>query len=567
MSRSELPAHLRKYVVEQNYERYTPIDQAVWRYILRQLVNYLSEHAHESYLEGLQKTGISIEEIPHIEKMSQKLEEFGWKALPVSGFIPPAAFMEFQSLGYLPIASDMRTIEHTMYTPAPDIVHEAAGHAPIISEPEYAAYLKDYAQVARKSILSHEDILLYEAIRDLSDIKEAPDSTDEKIQEAEKNLELAIKKMTFVSEASQLGRMNWWTAEYGLIGDINDPKIFGAGLLSSPGESQDCLSNSVKKLPLSVDCVNFSYDITEPQPQLFVAKDFQHLKDVLQEFAQTMSFTRGGIYGLEKAVQAQTVNTIELSSGIQISGPLGGFKVDSENSPIYLQFNGPTQLSYKDQQLLGHSVDYHSAGYGTAVGPLKKSLSQKLENMSQEDLKKKGIEVGRTCRLEFQSEVLVDGHLKDLVFKEGKLILMTFDQCKVTYKDEVLFDPSWGIYDLSIGESIPSVFGGAADREAYGETVDFIAKVIPLKEHTEEQKKLHQIYQDIRDLRQNPSATGISSLIERLNGFPNEWLARLEIYEILLEKKSDSSLQETYSTISKVLWIPKKTFKFILKMA
>ena len=152
-----LPPHLRKYVVEQHYEKYTPIDQAVWRYILRQLRAFLSVNAHECYLEGLDKTGIDVERIPNIDEVSAKLQKFGWRAYPVSGFIPPAAFMELQSLGVLPIASDMRTLEHLLYTPAPDIVHEAAGHAPILVHPEFAEYLRQYAQVAKKAIIRSEE--------------------------------------------------------------------------------------------------------------------------------------------------------------------------------------------------------------------------------------------------------------------------------------------------------------------------------------------------------------------------------------------------------------------------
>ncbi|MCX7977845.1 MAG: aromatic amino acid hydroxylase, partial [Bdellovibrionaceae bacterium] len=237
-----LPSHLKKYVVEQNYDRYTPVNHAVWRFILRQLKNYLSVRAHEAYEEGLAATGIEIERIPRIENISEKISKFGWRALPVSGFIPPAAFMEMQSLGILPIASDMRTLEHLLYTPAPDIVHEAAGHAPMLAHPEYSDYLRRYSQVAKKAIISREDLDLYEAIRRLSDCKENPDSTPEDIAAAEKHLESTVRAMTHVSEAGLLSRMNWWTAEYGLIGDLKNPKIYGAGLLSSVGESQSCLS-------------------------------------------------------------------------------------------------------------------------------------------------------------------------------------------------------------------------------------------------------------------------------------------------------------------------------------
>ncbi|MES3036411.1 MAG: phenylalanine 4-monooxygenase, partial [Bdellovibrionota bacterium] len=213
-----LPFHLRKYIVEQDDAKYSPIDHATWRFILRSLRNFHSSHAHPAYLKGLEDTGIEIDHIPSIRDISSKLEKFGWRALPVSGFIPPAAFMELQALNVLPIASDMRSIDHLLYTPAPDIVHEAAGHAPLLSHPEYANYLRQYAQVAKMSIISQEDLNLYEAIRELSDLKENPASTEEQILSAEKRLEQTSKGITDISEATQLGRMNWWTAEYGLIG-------------------------------------------------------------------------------------------------------------------------------------------------------------------------------------------------------------------------------------------------------------------------------------------------------------------------------------------------------------
>ena len=173
ISIDELPENLRAYVTEQNYDRYTPRDQAAWRYILRQSKNFFSEAAHPIYLEGLSKTGIPTNRIPRVEEMDKKLSAFGWGAICVKGFIPPAAFLEFQSRKLLPIAADMRTLEHIAYTPAPDIVHEAAGHAPIIADPDYSDYLTQYARLAKKAIYSDQDVNLYEAIRLLSDLKES----------------------------------------------------------------------------------------------------------------------------------------------------------------------------------------------------------------------------------------------------------------------------------------------------------------------------------------------------------------------------------------------------------
>ena len=66
----------------------------------------------------------------------------------------------------------MRSLEHLFYTPTPDIVHEAAGHSPMIADADYAEYLKYYGKIACKAISSSEDYDLYIAIRELSDIKE-----------------------------------------------------------------------------------------------------------------------------------------------------------------------------------------------------------------------------------------------------------------------------------------------------------------------------------------------------------------------------------------------------------
>jgi len=137
-----LPKHLHKFIVKQPYENYTAQNQAVWRYVMRVNIDFLSKVADKSYIEGLKKAGISEENIPKMEGMNRILKDIGWAAVSVDGFIPPNAFMEFQAYNVLVIASDIRTLEHIEYTPAPDIIHEAAGHAPIISNPEYAECMR-----------------------------------------------------------------------------------------------------------------------------------------------------------------------------------------------------------------------------------------------------------------------------------------------------------------------------------------------------------------------------------------------------------------------------------------
>ena len=119
---SNLPLHLRKYIVEQAYEKYTPVDHAVWRYVMRQNYSYLKNVAYYPYIPGLKKAGLTIEKIPSLQEINNALTAINWGAVTVDGFIPPAAFMEFQAYRVLVIAADIRQLEHIEYTSAPDII-------------------------------------------------------------------------------------------------------------------------------------------------------------------------------------------------------------------------------------------------------------------------------------------------------------------------------------------------------------------------------------------------------------------------------------------------------------
>src|SRR5436305_2965177 len=146
-----------------------------------------------------------------MEEMNEILGKIGWGAVGVDGFIPPAAFMEFQAYKVLVIACDMRQIHHIEYTPAPDIVHEAAGHAPIIVDREYSDYLQRFGEVGAKAMQSRKDFELYEAIRHLSILKELPNSDPKEIEEATKPVEFRQQNLGPASEIVLLSRLHRWT--------------------------------------------------------------------------------------------------------------------------------------------------------------------------------------------------------------------------------------------------------------------------------------------------------------------------------------------------------------------
>ncbi|HKY40968.1 MAG TPA: aromatic amino acid hydroxylase [Polyangiaceae bacterium] len=317
-----VPPHLRRLIVQQDYSRYTAIDQAVWRFVLLQTHARLKATAHPAYSEGLAQTGISVEHIPSIREMDEHLAPFGWGAVCVDGFIPPRAFQELQSLSILPIAADMRSAEHLVYTPAPDIIHEAAGHAPILPDPIYAQYLRRIGAAGARAFTLPDDTAVDRAIYALSEVKELPSATPEQVASAERALVAARAGVRRVSEASRLSRLYWWTAEYGLVGSPSDYKLYGAGLLSSLWESFACHEPQVEKPWLSVAAVEVDYDVTRPQPQLFVTPSFERLHDVLDEVVRGLASARGGEAALAEALAAQEIASIQLQGGLELYGRL-----------------------------------------------------------------------------------------------------------------------------------------------------------------------------------------------------------------------------------------------------
>jgi len=514
-----LPAYLRQYVTDQHYELYSKQDHAVWRFIMRQSKAYFRKHAHSKYVDGLKKTGIPVHRIPRIHEMDACLAEFGWGAVPVSGFIPPAAFLGFQAHSVLPIATQMRRVQNIAYTPAPDIVHEAAGHAPILADADYRAYLASYAEVAKKSILNEEDLQLYEAIRTLSDMKEDPSYTQEDIAKAEQSFEESKAAFLSVSEATKMSRMAWWTTEYGLLKEGGQLKIYGAGLLSSVGESQSCLGEDVEKRRLTKACVDQGYDITNHQPHLYVADSILHLHEVLDSFAEDLSYRRGGIYGLRLAQDSKLPATVVYGSGVALSGVVQSFSEDGS----HLVLSGTVQVG---------------------VG-----IVDSVEGA--------------------ESKVLTDLQLADVEFRQ---VSADFDVGGYESLGEGLFfkktEGSFGslVFFSSAESSLPvSVYGGPQDRESFGTQDVGQASTQPGVRHpmNDHELEVEEIYKDLREVRAQfltkdipKTELDLITFANRIMSVPQEWILVLELLELAtwsgvqldefaqLQKTTEESLAE-----------------------
>ena len=550
---ARLPEHLKQFIVPQNYEQYTAMDQAVWRFVMRKNTAFLKDVAHESYLGGLKKAGISIEAIPSIYGMGRILKEIGWAAVAVDGFIPPNAFMEFQANKVLVIASDIRQLEHIEYTPAPDIIHEASGHAPIIANPDYAEFLRRLGKIGARAILSKHDVALYEAVRKLSILKEAGVADKKKILDAEAAVKKLQEEECSLSEMAQVRNMQWWSVEYGLVGPLENPKIYGAGLLSSIGESAQCLGPGVKKLPYSLDVVNMSFDITRPQPQLYVAPDFAYLMEVLEAFADTLSVRTGGYKGLQKLINSESVGTIELNTGLQISGIFSRVILNENKEVVYFKTSGATALAYREKELIGHGVSYHKDGYSSPLGMLK-SVSLPLENMTAVDLKAYDFYDGKQLSFEFESGIKVKGvNITGMRNVAGKIMIIQLSNCTVTYKEEVLFRPEFGVFDMAIGNTVVSAFAGAADPCSFPNLYRASRTPSISKETNDKTLALCELAQRIRDLRASESFS--EKDLDNIFGIltqehPYNWLLPLEVLELSNSAKLKSCIKKHLSKLA-----------------
>ncbi len=281
--------------------------------------------------------------------------------------------MEFQAYKVLVIACDMRQIHHIEYTPAPDIVHEAAGHAPIIVDREYSDYLQRFGEVGAKAMQSKKDFELYEAIRHLSILKELPNSDPKEVEEATRNWSSSGRKISAnLGDGAALASalVDGGIRTHRHAGEAENLRRRIAfldrriGFLPRAEREEDSLLDRRGESP---------FDITTKQPQLFVCRDFQHLHDVLEEFASRMAFKSADSKASTKRSNARTSRPANIRPGLQVTGVFTEVLTDEDNKPIYLRTTGPSALAFQDKELEGHGRDYHKDGFGSPIGNWKQT--------------------------------------------------------------------------------------------------------------------------------------------------------------------------------------------------
>ena len=513
-----VPAHLRQFVAQQDYGAYDEIDQAVWRFILIQTQARLRDTAHPAYLRGLARTGIGLERIPRIEEMDARLREYGWGAVCVDGFIPPRAFQEFQALGIMTIAGEIRSYEHLAYTPAPDIVHESAGHAPIIPDPSYRHYLQRFGEIGARAFATPHDTEQYAAIYALSELKEDPSASDADIAAAQAKLADDSER---ISEAALLSRLHWWTVEYGLVGTPDDYRLYGAGLLSSLGESHFCHEPSVEKRVLSASCVEVGYDITKPQPHLYVAECFDQLSDVLDEVAAGLAQRRGDAYALDAALRSREVATLSLCSGLQLTGVVADVHSEAQNPDLAI-LNPGFAFARAGRHLPG-------AGPGERPGRCACVLLPHAAAAAQHEPGEIELRLGENLRLRGQlSHSRSSPHDRDAWFVLRGATLTRGDQPLV--KEDHL--------TVVTGGRLASAFAGPADPSFWPDSDFPQTRIPPRRPVPASYRALRGLYQQALELWKDPESPALAAGFERIaeqlrSDFPEDWLLRWNLLECL----------------------------------
>jgi monomeric phenylalanine-4-hydroxylase len=225
---------------------YDEREQNVWRVVANRLEEIQGRHASKLYLEAKKKLGISNDRIPQLSELSKKLGTLSnFRLAPIEGLVETRGFLSWLSYRTMLCTQYIRHHSRPEYTPEPDIVHEAMGHIPMFANRDFADFSSFIGAGAKIA-------------------------TDEQLEE--------------------LGRLYWFTVEFGLIEEDGENKAFGAGLLSSFGELENAYTDNVERRPFDLErVINTPYEYSDMQPILYVIPSYGYLKDVTRKYIESFS--------------------------------------------------------------------------------------------------------------------------------------------------------------------------------------------------------------------------------------------------------------------------------------
>jgi len=230
-----------RFLIEQNYESYTPEQHAVWAELVRRRRPQIDRHACRAYLEGYEILGLQDDELPNLRAVTARLKpRTGWSTTPVSGFLPSDAFFEMLAARMFPTTTWIRSRDSLAYTPEPDIFHDVFGHVPMHTHPVFANFLQHYGKVCAQ------------------------------IKDAE--------------TLERLGRLFWYTVEFGLIREAGEIKIYGSGVISSHGESTNVIEGGCRVRDFSLEEVLATpVKVDRIHSLLFAIDSFDEIYEAMHE--------------------------------------------------------------------------------------------------------------------------------------------------------------------------------------------------------------------------------------------------------------------------------------------
>ncbi|MFC5860923.1 phenylalanine 4-monooxygenase [Acidicapsa dinghuensis] len=239
--RTEVLSAAEPYIIRQDYTAYTQEQHAVWAELVERVYPELEKHAAREYLEGFQIIGLQRDCLPHLGSISARLEpRTGWNSTPVSGFLPAPAFFEMLASRRFPTTTWLRSRESMEYTPEPDIFHDVFGHVPMHAHAVFADFLEHYGRVC--AAISDSAVL------------------------------------------EKLGRLFWYTVEFGVIRQSGEIKVYGSGLISSHGECTNVVSGGCAIRDLTLDEVlQTPVKVDELHKLLFAIDSFDQIYDAMRE--------------------------------------------------------------------------------------------------------------------------------------------------------------------------------------------------------------------------------------------------------------------------------------------
>ena len=473
----------------------------------------------------------------------------GGRAVCVDGFIPPRAFQEFQALGILPIAADVRTREHLVYTPAPDIIHEAAGHAPILPDPAFSSYLRRIGDLGQKAFTLPEENAVFEAIHDLSEIKERRAAPPEDVARAEAELAGAIAAAPEASEATRLSRLYWWTAEYGLVGRPDDYKLYGAGLLSSLGESQSCHDPAVEKRVLDERCMDVAYDITRPQPHLFVTPTFEALHDVLDRAEACLavpSEARGRSSGRSAAASSAAFDS-RRARGRWVSLASAG------PDAAWLEFDGRAGFAWDAEAPAPAEtlavVDRANVARGANLCVLTGRLVGGVEVDRASDADVARWTDGATGRhgVRFASGAAVEGRIERIVRRaDGRIAFVQWRDARVGRPGAPTLQLAR--YPMLAAGDVVTARAGAVDRRHHPDTA-FSSKRVPAPSRGDAASNGILALYERAERAHRAGAASVAAVFPAIHAalgrdHPREWLLRWNLLETLIKVGGDGRLAQ-----------------------